>query len=288
MNQLRFLKNISRLIGPIICWLMPGLAQKKYFAALKDSHFLSCIVRMKKSKLEYRLSVHKNGEKIFQELNLQELYKKDIRRKWKKISGQPYQYKLLDAQLNFTDGTSKAPEQWRNVRLLFVRGNADPEKKQTGKNDWAVFLTTDLSLDANKILEIYALRWAVEVYFKEARQNLGFLKEQSNHYAAYIASIHLAAIRFCLLLIAKQSTGTGLAETRQRLSENLMDINFAVRFWHMFKAVISGALNELEDFLGDSANLVMETIERHINYFFVQALQLDTKTLRLEAIKTVT
>ena len=56
----------------------------------------------------------------------------------------------------------------------------------------------------------------------------------------------------------------------------------------MFKAVISGALNELEDLLGDSANLVMETIERHINYFFVQALQLDTKTLRLEAVKTVT
>jgi IS4 transposase len=41
------------------------------------------------------------------------------------------------------------------------------------------------------VLEIYALRWAVEVYFKEAKQHLGFLKEQSIHYAAYIASIHL-------------------------------------------------------------------------------------------------
>jgi hypothetical protein len=29
------------------------------------------------------------------------------------------------------------------------------------------------------------------VYFKEAKQHLGFLKEQSIHYAAYIASIHL-------------------------------------------------------------------------------------------------
>jgi IS4 transposase len=48
------------------------------------------------------------------------------------------------------------------------------------------------------VLEIYALRWAVEVYFKEAKQHLGFLKEQSIHYAAYIASIHLVAIRFCM------------------------------------------------------------------------------------------
>jgi len=35
----------------------------------------------------------------------------------------------------------------------------------------------------------YAHAWAIEVYFKEAKQHLGFLKEQSNHYAAYLASI---------------------------------------------------------------------------------------------------
>ena len=51
------------------------------------------------------------------------------------------------------------------------------------------------------------MRWAIEVYFKEAKQHLGLLKEQSNHYAAYLASIHLAAIRFCLLVIAKQTQG---------------------------------------------------------------------------------
>lgn len=33
------------------------------------------------------------------------------------------------------------------------------------------------------ILELYALRWAIAVYFKEAKQHLGLLKEQSNHYA---------------------------------------------------------------------------------------------------------
>ena len=141
-----------------------------------------------------------------------------------------------------------------------------------------------MSLEASKILEIYALRWAVEVYFKEAKQNLGFLKEQSNHYAAYVASIHLAAIRFCMLVIAKQGSEAGLPETRRLLSENLTDINFAVRLWQVFKIIISGALNELTELLGDTVNLVMETIENHINCFFIQALQLDAKTLRLEAL----
>ena len=192
------------------------------------------ILRMKKSKLKYRLTTYENEKKV--------------------------------------------------IRLLFVRGTVNTDKQQTGKNDWAVFLTTDMSLEASKILEIYALRWAVEVYFKEAKQNLGFLKEQSNHYAAYIASIHLAAIRFCMLVIAKQGSEAGLPETRRLLSENLTDINFAVRLWQVFKIIISGALNELTELLGDNVNLVMETIENHINCFFIQALQLDAKTLRLEAL----
>ncbi len=245
---------------------------------------IASILRMKKSKLKYRLTRYKNEQKIVKMFDLHELFQYSIRKNWQKISGQPYQCKVLDVELNLTNSTSKEPEQWRNIRLLFVRGSVEDDKKQVGKNDWAVFLSTDIGLEANKILEIYALRWAVEVYFKEAKQNLGFLKEQSNHYAAYIASIHLAAIRFCLLIIAKQDSGTGLPEVRRLLSNNLTDINFAARLWQVFKAVISGALSELEELLGDTINLVMDTIQKHINCFFVQALQLDIKTLRLEAL----
>jgi len=138
---------------------------------------------------------------------------------------------------------------------LFVRGNTFTLKKSPGKHDWAVFLTTDRNLEAVEILEIYALRWAIEVYFKEAKQHLGFLKEQSNHYAAYIASIHLTAIRFGMLMIAKQSQGaSGLEEVRSLLGGNLTDINFATRLWPVFKAIISGALNERQELLGDTSN----------------------------------
>ena len=120
--------------------------------------------------------------------------------------------------------------------------------------------------------------------FKEAKQNLGFLKEQSNHYAAYAASIHLAAIRFCLLAIGKAThQPSGIANIRKRISGNAVQIGFAAQLWQVFRALISGALDELKVILGDAATLVMETIESHIQGFFVQALQLDTRTLRLEA-----
>lgn len=170
------------------------------------------------------------------------------------------------------------------MRLLFVRGIVKGEKAQASKQDWAVFLSTDPSLEPQRILELYALRWAIEVYFKEAKQHLGFLKEQSNHYAAYVASIHLTAIRFCLLVIAKTSQqASGVADIRKQLSANAHQISFATQLWSVFRAVIAGALDELKTLLGDAVTLIMETIESHVQRFFVQALQLDSRTLRLEA-----
>jgi hypothetical protein len=76
---------------------------------------------------------------------------------------------------------------------------------------------------------------------------------------------------------------SGLAEIRKKLSDNAQQISFAAQLWSVFRAVIAGALDELKTLLGDAVTLIMETIDRHVQRFFVQALQLDPHTLRLEA-----
>ncbi len=114
---------------------------------------------------------------------------------------------------------------------------------------------------------------------------MGFLKDQSNHYAAYIASIHLTALRFCLLVIAKQTQGAAsIALMRQKLCSNITDISFAGKLWQIFRAAITGALDELRVVLGDAASLVMKTIDAHIQCLFTQVHQLDPKSLRLEVL----
>jgi hypothetical protein len=191
---------------------------------------------------------------------------------------------MVDAELNLAENP-KAAEQWINVRLLFVRGAIDEAKTQVGKHDWVIFLCTNTALSTTEILQRYAMRWAIEVYFKEAKQHLGLLKEQSNHYAAYIASIHLAGIRFCLLAIAKQTRGaSSIAQMRQEVCSNSTEISFASKLWHVFRVIIAGALDELKAILGDAIDLALETIDAHIQCFFVQALQLDPRTIRLETL----
>ena len=134
------------------------------------------------------------------------------------------------------------------------------------------------------MLELYAMRWAIEVYFKESKQHLGFLQEQARHYACYVASIHLSAIRFCLLVIAKQQHGaSGVAQMRQQIVGNATQIDFASRLWGCFRVLIAGAIEQIKSVLGDKAVLVMQTIDLHVQRFFVQALQLDPLQLRQEA-----
>jgi SRSO17 transposase len=242
------------------------------------------VLRMKKNKMNYRMSEIVRGNAVTKELDVQALYKRCVRKAWQPIYGQKYQAKAVDVELNLAE--TKEPEQWIKVRLLFVRGNVDDTQQTTGKHDWAVFLTTATALSGTEILELYSMRWAIEVYFKEAKQHLGFLKEQSNHYAAYIASIHLTAIRFCLLVIAKQTQGAeSIAGLRQALCSNSTDISYASKLWQVFRAVISGALDSLKSVMGDAVAIAMDVIDAHIECWFLQVLQLDTRTLRLEAVK---
>ena len=245
---------------------------------------LTAILRMKKSQLKYRVSDSINGHPVHCEMDIKALYQHTVRKQWRKIPGQKYLAKVVDVEIDLAE-TGKANAQWVKVRLLFVRGSGEPTQAQVGKHEWAVFLCSDTALTATEILQLYAMRWAIEVYFKEAKQHLGLLKEQSNHYAAYIASIHLTAIRFCLLVIAKQAQSSdNITQIRQSLCRNSADISYAGRLWQVFQAIITGALEELKEILGDTVTLVLKTIEAHIQCFFVQALQLDPKTLRLEAL----
>jgi len=238
------------------------------------------IVRMKKNKMKYRLVV--DGKVKL--LCAKALYKEHIKGCWQTLEHMPYQSKSIVVELNLAS-SDKEPTQWVKVKLLFVR-SVNEEKQQASKHDWALFLTTDSQLEDEKILEVYALRWGIEVYFKEAKQKLGFLKEQSRHYSAYIASIHLTGLRFCLLLFAKQEEGSArFSDVRNSFEESLNCLNFASKLWGLFKALIAGALNEMVNLTTVEKGDVLNKIEQTVVDFFTQVMQMDNFTLRQEAIE---
>ncbi len=148
---------------------------------------VTAILRMKKNKMKYRVETP-NGKT--ESLDANSLYQCAVKGEWKKVRGMPYRAVSMDVKLDIAEKGMKE-EKWISVQLLFVRGTPSDGKTGVGKKDWALFLTTDPTMSLTKILEIYALRWGIEVYFKEAKQHLGFLKEQTWTFASHTASIHL-------------------------------------------------------------------------------------------------
>ena len=252
----------------------------KQILKMTEEKSLTAIVRMKKNKIKYRVTTT-DGQYLL--CTAEELYKSHVKGQWHKINGRPYQSKSMTVELNLAQSVKEC-DQWVKVKLLFVRG-VNEEKQTAGKHDWALFLTTDSQLSDEKMLEIYALRWGIEVYFKEAKQKLGLLKEQSTHYSTYIASIHLTAMRFCILLFARHEEGDArLSDSRNEMIKSLCTLDFASRLWGVFRALIAGALDGLKAQYGEDVTDIMRHIDRTVQQFFEQVMQMDCFTLRLEAV----
>ncbi len=81
---------------------------------------LTVILRMKKSKLKYRISNYLKGEIIQRDMDIKSLYKHAVRKQWKTAPGQRFQAKVVDRKLNlaFTD---KEDVQWTNVFFVCSR-----------------------------------------------------------------------------------------------------------------------------------------------------------------------
>ena len=69
-----------------------------------------------------------------------------------------------------------------------------------GKNGaWHTILSTDTELNFTKMLEIYNIRWSIEVFFKEAKQLLGLGKSQSTNFDVQVAQTTITMIQYLLI-----------------------------------------------------------------------------------------
>ena len=196
-------------------------------------HHLTGIFQMKRGNLAYRYQ----GRTY----TASQLYVK-VQRQMRPLNRHArYKTASLTVSLNL-ETNDRQPARWVEVRLVF-----SAPVRACHKDPWVVFLCTDVTLSDAKILEVYALRWSIEVYFKEIKQNLGFLKEQSGRYQLAYASVHLAAIRYLLLFEAMLRNGQlSYGEIRDRETGRLQILTYAALLWQLFRALIEGALDGLE------------------------------------------
>lgn len=232
---------------------------------------LTAIFQMKRGNLKYRL--HKDGKRAY---TAKELYTKCQRRLKQENKRSIYKTHRMKAWINLETDPAKE-ERWHEIILVF-----SAPANNSGNESWVVFLCTDVDATAGQVLSVYALRWSIEVYFKEVKQNFGFLAEQSGRYQFSYASVHLAAIRYTLLFEAMvRSGGLSYGEVRDKQSGQLQVLSYAGLMWQLFRTIIEGAMDGLVETLGsDVVERVSQEIDEAIESFLTRALQLEPNLIQ--------
>ena len=82
------------------------------------------------------------------------------------------------------------------LRLFFTRRHGSINER--------LLVTTDLGLSFTKAFEIYAIRWTIEVYFKDSKQLLGLGDCRSTNFAAQIAAATMCMMQYVALAHQKR------------------------------------------------------------------------------------
>ena len=159
------------------------------------------------------------------------------------------------------------------LQLLFSR--------QGTKGKWHLIVTTDLGLSFLKALEIYQVRWTIEVFFKESKQHLNLEGCPSNDFDAHIAHITLCMVQYLLLSLKKRiehyQTHGALYD---HLAERILQVTLWQRIWHLFL----GALLQIAQMFGiDPYEFILELIHhKKIQYLLIAYHQLPQKIEKSE------
>jgi hypothetical protein len=112
---------------------------------------------------------------------------------------------------------------------------------------WRLIATTDLSLSFIQLMEVYQIRWSIEVFFRDSKQYLHLSDCQSNTFDAQIADITISMMQYIMLSYFKrinyQQTIGGLFESIAKELEELDLVSRLVKiFFELIKVVceISG------------------------------------------------
>jgi hypothetical protein len=68
------------------------------------------------------------------------------------------------------------------------------------------------------------------------------------------------------------------------MGKNLRSLDFASQLWILFRAIIAGTFDELAALDGDILGDILRRIDCKVKQFFEQVMQMDSFTLRLEAM----
>jgi len=127
----------------------------------------------------------------------------------------------------------------------------------SGQRNWQLLETTDVNLNFARAVEIYSIRWSIEVFFKENKQYLNLGKCQSNDFDAQIADTTISLTQYIILSLYKRfSSYETIGSLFYKSKEKFLELTVAGRLWGLFLEI----LQKITKTLGVDVNEIMTKI----------------------------
>lgn len=230
---------------------------------LADSWFIcdNFIAEIQKIKIKYAKSLHVIGlmktnrtvllgKKIMLANLVPEHKRKDIRYCKK------YKCFYVSAKIEYKGNSLKA---------FWIR--------MKGQESWKMLVTTDTKLGFTDAMKNYQIRWSIEVFFKECKQNLNITKCQSTDFDAHIAWITLCFISYMMLSLRKRFDDyETMGEVFRDVQNQLLELTLVEKLWQ----IISELFTEIFANLGvDIDKFMQELIENQETFEKIALLNLS-------------
>ena len=135
--------------------------------------------------------------------------------------------------------------------------------KYGAKGNFRAVVTTNLKLKFVDMMDVYKIRWSIEVFFKECKQYLMLGKYQSTNFDAQIASMTVTMITHTVLTLEKRFTSyQTMGELFRETQKNLLEFTL----WERLNTVIIELINLLMDLCEIDIDELMERILNNEQY----------------------
>jgi hypothetical protein len=122
---------------------------------------------------------------------------------------------------------------------------------------WTLLLTTDLQLSFVQAIEVYQIRWTIEVLFKECKQYLRLGASQNTDFDAQVADTTITLITHTILSLQKRF---GSYETMGELFRQTQQYLLELTLWERFIKLLVRMIEEIIELLGIEIDELMEKL----------------------------
>lgn len=180
-----------------------------------------CALRRDKRKYKYQN----------EEVNFKELVSK-LKKEKKESRCRRWNTRYFEATVNYSD-----------IGLVKLYISRFPYQKE-----WRIFLSTDTNLDFIGMMEIYSIRWGIEVVFKETKQHLGLCNCQSRDFDAQIASVTVSFILYAFLAYYRRVNDyETLGTLFELIKDDMCKKTIAQNIWELFDELLTVVIKAIAE-----------------------------------------